>query len=128
VPRVTTVLLAEDQATVRLMITRVLERRECRVLVAKDGLEAVELYRRHMGEIDVVVLDVRMPRLEGPQALAQIRALSAPRVVPAILMSGFADSNDELDGLLKSGVRFVPKPLRAVELAALVCSLAANPE
>ncbi|HEX3769412.1 MAG TPA: response regulator [Polyangiaceae bacterium] len=121
----TTVLLAEDQATVRLMITRVLEKRECRVIVASDGVEAVELYREHMSEIDVIVLDIRMPRLEGPQALAQMRALGPP--VPAILMSGFADSNDELAALLASGVRFVPKPLRAVELAALVCSLAANP-
>jgi CheY-like chemotaxis protein len=104
------------------MITRVLEKKNCRVLVANDGIEAVALFREHMGEIDVIVLDVRMPRLEGPQALAQMRALGPTR--PAILMSGFADSNDELAALLETGVRFVPKPLRAVELAALVCSLA----
>jgi CheY-like chemotaxis protein len=92
------------------------------VLVAGDGRDAVALFRAHQADIDVVVLDVRMPNLGGVPALYQIRDLRPD--VPAILMSGFTHPDAELMALLERGVRFVPKPLRAATLAELVCEMA----
>ena len=114
----TTVLLAEDEELLRTMIVRVLGRHGLRVLAAVDGVQAVALFREHVEEIDIVVLDVRMPRLEGPQALAQIRVLRPG--IPAVLTSGFAHPNEYLAQLLRDGVHFLPKPLRVAALAKLI--------
>lgn len=119
----TMVLIGDDEAAIRTLITRVLEKRGLQVLLAADGLEAVALFRVHIEEISLVVLDVRMPNLPGSEALAQIRALRPS--VPAILMSGFtADHN--LADLIDGGVRFVPKPLRVNDFAAIVSDLLAS--
>jgi CheY-like chemotaxis protein len=121
----TTVLIGDDEVAIRILITRVLEKRGYQVLSAADGLEAVSLFRAYIDAISLVVLDVRMPNLPGPDALAQIRALRPS--IPAILMSGFtADHN--LADLIDHGVRFVPKPLRVNEFADVVTELlAASP-
>jgi CheY-like chemotaxis protein len=119
-----TVLVGDDEAAIRTLIARVLEKRGYHVLPAADGLEAVALFREHVETISLVVLDVRMPNLPGSEALAQIRALRPS--IPAILMSGFtADHN--LADLLDRGVRFVPKPLRVSELADVVAELLSAP-
>jgi CheY-like chemotaxis protein len=118
------VLVAEDEVVIQGLIVRVLEKRGYRVLMAADGLEAVDLFRARIDEISAVVLDVLMPKLPGPDALAQIRALRPS--VPAILMSGFtADHN--IAGLVDNGVVFVPKPLRVNEFADAIDELFATP-
>jgi CheY-like chemotaxis protein len=121
VERAKTVLLAEDDETIRAMVARQFERRGCRVLAVADGLEALALFRDHVDEVDLAVLDVRMPNLEGPQALLEMLALR-PRLA-AIVVSGFADSNADLGALLRGGVRFVPKPVRASQLVEVACEM-----
>ncbi len=119
---VTTVLLAEDQGIIRTMVAEALERHGYAVLSAEDGGEALALFRAQPAAIDVVVLDVRMPNLEGPPALCEMRAMRP--ALPAILMTGFTDSSEELTTLLRDGVRLVMKPFRMSALAALVVELA----
>ena len=60
------------------------------VIPAGDGLEAVELFRRHQGEIVCVLCDVNMPRLDGWQTLEALRQL-APGI-PVVLASGYSEA------------------------------------
>lgn len=81
-----TILLAEDDPALRRVLRRLLERVGYTVLEASDGLEAVSRFEAHRGQIDLVLLDVIMPGLNGRQALDRIRQLGPG--VPALFLSG----------------------------------------
>ncbi len=84
------ILLAEDDPHVREAMSGLLREAGYRVLVAHDGLEAVELFEAEKGSLDGVVLDVVMPRMGGREALEHIRA-RAPQI-PALLCTGYDPS------------------------------------
>lgn len=67
------ILFAEDEAQQLKYMRRLLEREGYRVLGAQDGVEAVELHRRHSNEIDLVVLDLRLPKLSGWDAFQEMK-------------------------------------------------------
>jgi DNA-binding response OmpR family regulator len=98
------ILFAEDEAHQLKYMRRVLEREGYRVLGAQDGVEAVELHRRHSTEIDLVVLDLRLPKLSGWDAFQemkreypQVKALVASAFVTPEVKS--AIDNGQLLGL-----------------------------
>ena len=67
------ILFAEDEAQQLKYMRRLLEREGYRVLGAQDGLEAVALHRRHSNDIELVVLDLRLPKLSGWDALQEMK-------------------------------------------------------
>ena len=67
------ILFVEDEAKQLKYMQRLLEAEGYRVLGAKDGLEAVTLYKRHSHEIDLVVLDLRLPKLNGWDAFQEMK-------------------------------------------------------
>ena len=81
-----------------------------RVLAAHDGREALELYEEHGKEIDLVLLDIDLPRLDGMSCLHSIRDRDGQQ--PVILTSGAA--KPELEG--ERNVTFLPKPYDASRL------------
>jgi two-component system, cell cycle sensor histidine kinase and response regulator CckA len=83
-----TILIAEDDPLVRAAVVHLLEYFGYNVLVAKDGVDAIEVYRRFEHDIDLLMLDITMPRLSGPKALEEIRKLNPH--VRAIFTSGYA--------------------------------------
>lgn len=85
-PRKCGVLVADDEPSIRQMLDMALQREGFAVWTAADGQEALELYRKHCETINVVMLDVLMPRMDGPQTLAAIRVLT-PRI-PCCFMTG----------------------------------------
>jgi CheY-like chemotaxis protein len=70
------ILLAEDEPALRGLLERVLRQSGFGVWAAGDGLEALDLYHQHGSAIGLVLLDVRMPRLDGPHALAALRQMA----------------------------------------------------
>jgi two-component system cell cycle sensor histidine kinase/response regulator CckA len=92
-PPSATVLMVDDEPLIRALGRAVLERAGYRVILAVDGQEAVELYRQARGTIDLVVLDLTMPRLSGAEALRQLTELDP--MVRVILSSGYSDSSEE---------------------------------
>jgi len=82
-----TVLVADDTDLMRIFLQRYLEMEGFSVLVAKDGLEAVEMFRKHRTQIRGVLLDINMPNLSGDEALILMRRMQPD--VPAILSSAF---------------------------------------
>jgi PAS domain S-box-containing protein len=103
-----TVLVAEDDPSVRALVKSVLERNGYRVLVAEDGLAALELARSEKGHIDLLLTDVVMPGMNG-RALRDALLGIYPGL-PVLFMSGY--TGDVLTGLgeLDRDVSLVPKP------------------
>jgi PAS domain S-box-containing protein len=110
-----TILLVDDEAMIRDLGRAVLERAGCRVLTAGDGIEAVEVFGREHASIDLVILDVTMPRMSGRDAYRHlVRIAPAARV---LFSTGYsADDIAELSG----AVGLLSKPYRPAELLAAV--------
>jgi two-component system, cell cycle sensor histidine kinase and response regulator CckA len=117
-----TLLYAEDQPLVRQLVERTLRRLGYTVLVAKDGLEATEIFAREAPRIALVILDAIMPVMGGRQAFAQMLALRPD--LRAVFVSGYAPEASGIGELVASArVAFVHKPFAAPELAARIREL-----
>jgi len=115
------VLLADDEEDVRGVVHAMLDTLGYEVIEARDGLEAVEIFRRRAAEIDLVILDLVMPHLTGEAALGQIRRI-AP-AVPAILVSGY-DESGRIREIVAAGFGgFLQKPFRRQDLGKKVREL-----
>ncbi len=113
-----TILVAEDEDAVRLLIRRVLERQGYTILLARDGEEALRLAHESATPPDVLLSDIVMPRLGGPELARRLRRdLPALRV---ILMSGYTDDAYVLHGAIDEHVVFLGKPFVPDELTRAV--------
>lgn len=101
---------------------RALERYGCEVLLADNGLSAVELFERRAREISAIVLHLAMPVMGGEEAYRRLKEIRPD--VPIILSSGFseADAKRRFQGRDLAG--FLQKPYRASSLAEKVKSVA----
>src|SRR5438445_2765496 len=112
-----TVLVAEDEEAVRLIIAKALEARGYRVLSARDGSEALELAAGH-GGIDLLVTDVAMPDMNGRQ-LSRCLTEARPNL-RTLYLSGYTDDAMLHPGVLQEGVAFLQKPFSLGALARKV--------
>jgi len=103
-----TVLLAEDNESVRHLAEQTLIAHGYRVLSACDGEEAVDIFRRHGKEIAIVVLDMVMPNMGGKQAYDEMIATNPG--LKAIFMSGYSPNAIHDSFVLHPGVTFLQKP------------------
>jgi two-component system, cell cycle sensor histidine kinase and response regulator CckA len=104
-----TVLIAEDDATVRTFLVGVLQRAGYLVIPAVDGREAVERFREAGGRVDLLVTDVVMPKKNGREVAEEIRRLS-PRV-GVVFMSGYTADIISRKVVMDDGIDFVMKPV-----------------
>lgn len=105
-----TVLLVDDEEIVRDVASEMLEILGFTVLTAKDGREAVETYRARGEEIRLVMLDLKMPRMGGEEAFAEIRKLNPDAVV--VLSSGYNEKEFDGNVIFKGLAGFIQKPYR----------------
>jgi two-component system cell cycle sensor histidine kinase/response regulator CckA len=118
------ILVAEDEDLVRAQTVRILERAGFEVLQATTGAEAVRIFREQRGRIDLVVLDVIMPELDGWRAFLQLAELRPN--VKALFTTGY--SADVLPKDLSGGrARLLTKPFKPPQLLAEVNRLLASP-
>ncbi len=113
-----TILLVEDEETVRRLVRRTLERYGYRVLEAHHGRAAIELHAREAGRIDMLLTDVKMPEMGGPEAAAEIRR-HAPSL-PVLFMSGYAEEAVRDDGVLLPESHFISKPFSPQRLVSTI--------
>jgi CheY-like chemotaxis protein len=102
-----TILLAEDEAFIRKLTSRILETNGYDVLVAADGTEALAIGKRNIGRIDLLLTDVIMPGLGGAELAVELRR-SRPDL-PILYMSGYAFEALDLEEL-GDGECYLPKP------------------
>jgi signal transduction histidine kinase/CheY-like chemotaxis protein len=111
------ILLAEDESVVRRSLVRILEREGFRVLVGHDGHDALDLALR-AERIDVVVSDVLMPNMNGPELVRRLR--EAGVTAPVLFISGYTRGELGARGVLGDDVDFLQKPCSAAELVQAV--------
>jgi two-component system cell cycle sensor histidine kinase/response regulator CckA len=103
-----TILLAEDHEGLRQSAKEMLEALGYRVILASDGLEAVRLFKVNPDRIDLIVLDVVMPGLSGPDAYQQMSAIQPE--LKAIFTTGYTSEAASLASMLEKGASFLQKP------------------
>ncbi len=113
-----TILLVEDEDSVRVFGARALRGKGYTVLEADSGEAALEVLKSHDGAIDLLITDVVMPQMDGPRLVEEVRAMRPSLKV--IFISGYAEESfaEKLDGA--EDVDFLPKPFSLTQLAAKV--------
>ena len=113
-----TILLVEDEESLRRLTLAMLERHGYRVFTAKGGHEAVALCRAAHGAIDLVLSDMVMPHMSGDQLAIELRRLYPGMKI--LFMSGYSEHAAVSQALLSPGVPFVSKPFTSGELLGKV--------
>ena len=105
-----TIMLVDDQDAIWDFMIEALQTLGYTVILAENGLDAVEIYKNNPGKIDCVILDMIMPKLGGHSTFYQLKAFDPN--VKVILSSGYV-SEEEVNDILKEGAKaFIPKPHR----------------
>ncbi len=112
------VLIAEDEAAIREFVVINLRRGGYEVLEAEDGARAIELYDMCGGDIDVAVLDVMMPNVDGLEVCKYLRGRS--NNIGIIMLTAKTQEMDKITGLMMGADDYVTKPFSPTELVARV--------
>ena len=112
------VLIVDDDETVRRVTARALQASGLTVLTAEDGRAGVDVFRQHREDIDLVMLDLTMPNMNGEEALREIRRVN-PNVA-VIIMSGYNESETAERFMGRNVNGFLQKPYETENLRKLV--------
>ncbi|MFP4004976.1 MAG: response regulator, partial [Alphaproteobacteria bacterium] len=123
-----TILLVEDEDTVRTFAARALKSRGYEVLEAPNGEDALEVMEGREDGIDLLVTDVVMPVMDGPALVKKIREKDGD--LPIVYMSGYAETGFRKDMESSEDMHFLPKPFTLKQLLSAVkeAASAARPE
>jgi two-component system, cell cycle sensor histidine kinase and response regulator CckA len=122
-PEQTTVLLIDDEQSVRSIVLKILRRAKYNVIEAENGDAALKAAADHDGKIDIVVTDMYMPGMRGPEV---VDALSKVRPgLRALFMSGYADQDART--AVPEGANFLHKPFSGQDLTGAVEAVLKGP-
>jgi excisionase family DNA binding protein len=110
------ILVVDDDASVRDAFEAALRARDCEVVLAKDGAEAVQAVRR--SRFDLIFLDVLLPRIRGSTVLRSIKARDRATVV--VLITGFPDHDETLAALRYGPAMLLRKPIKLADVEAVL--------
>jgi two-component system alkaline phosphatase synthesis response regulator PhoP len=121
------ILVADDEPHIGRIIKMKLEQGPFRVTLAYDGQEALDIVNN--GEqIDLVLLDLMMPRLSGLDVLKRIREQEKFKALPCIILTAGGEAKHERDALELGATQFLTKPFSPKKLYALVARLTGAPD
>lgn len=112
------VLIAEDESAIRDFIVINLKRGGYEVIEAEDGARALELYDAYDGDIDVALLDVMMPNVDGLEVCKTLR--TSNNNIGIIMLTAKTQEMDKITGLMMGADDYVTKPFSPTELVARV--------
>ena len=113
-----TILLVEDEEIILTMARLMLEQLEYSVIPFARPSEAIEAARKHQGEIHLMLSDVVMPEMNGPDLAEKIRSLHPG--IKCLFMSGYTDDIIACRGVLEEGVNFIQKPFSMEGMAVKI--------
>jgi type II secretory ATPase GspE/PulE/Tfp pilus assembly ATPase PilB-like protein len=116
-----TVLLVEDEDSLRHVLRDLLEREGYSVIEAQDGVQALDEIDRHAP--DALVLDLNLPRLDGYQVLSHIRARPGTSALPVLVLTAKGDEDSEVKVFENGANDFITKPFRPRALSARLKAL-----
>ncbi len=104
-----TVLLAEDNEMVRTLTCEILKRQGYTVVEARHGADALDIARRYHGPIHLLLTDVVMPEMSGPELVSRLGPIRPQMKI--VYMSGYTADAIDHQGMLDHGIEFLPKPV-----------------
>lgn len=112
------ILVVEDETVIREGISEFLRSQEYEVLEAKDGLEGLECFRA--GQPDLVILDIMMPRMDGLEALRELRKTSC---IPVLMLTAMTDEKTQVKSFDALADDYISKPFSLIILKKRVEAL-----
>lgn len=102
------ILVVDDEIRMRKLIKDFLKQKDFEILEASDGEEALNLYNNQKNNIDLIILDVMMPKLDGWSVLRQIRQEN--KQIPVVMLTARSEEQDELFGFELGVDEYITKP------------------
>lgn len=112
-----TALIVDDEFRIRKLVKDFLSQKGYKIIEASDGEEALKIYEENQNKINIILLDVMMPKLDGWSVLRQIRQISK---VPIIMLTARGEEQDELFGFELGVDEYISKPFSPKILVARV--------
>ncbi len=109
-----TIMVVEDDLATRTVIKRILQDRGYTILDAKDGIEALHIFKNYEKSIHLILTDVIMPGLSGRELYEQIRSFNSKARV--LFISGYTDDAIVQHGVLENGIAFLQKPISPIDI------------
>ena len=116
-----TVLVVDDESRMRKLVKDFLAKKEFNIIEAEDGEKALKIYKEQKNKIDLILLDVMLPKLDGWSVLRQIRQEN--KKLPIIMLTARAEEQDELFGFELGVDEYISKPFSPKILVARVEAL-----
>ena len=113
-----TILVVDDESRMRKLIKDFLIQKNYNILEAEDGEKALSIYQQNKEKINLILLDVMMPKLDGWSVLRQIRQDN--KTIPIVMLTARAEENDELFGFELGVDEYITKPFSPKILVARV--------
>jgi two-component system alkaline phosphatase synthesis response regulator PhoP len=126
-PRLSHILVADDEPHIGRIIKMKLEQGPFRVTLAYDGQEALD-FVNDGEQLDLVLLDLMMPKLSGLDVLKRIREQERFKSLPCIILTAGGEAKHERDALELGATQFLTKPFSPKKLYALVARLTGEPD
>jgi len=112
-----TILIAEDEAVSRFLFEKALKKTKANLFFVKNGVEAVEMVKENT-EIDAVIMDIRLPLMDGLEATAKIKELIPE--MPVIIQSAYAMQSTREEAIESGCDDFITKPIKVETLLAIL--------
>jgi len=118
------ILIAEDERDIRELIVFTLEFGGFSVVAAKDGQEAVE--KAQQDDFDLIMMDVRMPRMTGYEACAELKKIDKVKDIPVVFLSAKGQQAEVETGLEAGAEQYILKPFAPDQLTKQVTEILAR--
>ncbi len=109
-----TVLVVDDEYNIRSMMKEIMEMSGLKVFTAGNGRDGLDVYQRHKKDIDLIIMDIVMPIMDGRAAFNEIRKINPNQKV--FIISGYSQREDLEDMLEKGAIGFMRKPFQVKEI------------
>ena len=120
-----TALVVDDSITMRRVTQRLLERRGAKVLSARDGLDAITVLQEH--EVDIILLDIEMPRMDGYQFATHVRNDPKLKELPIVMITSRSGEKHRAKAIEIGVNDYLSKPYQESQLVAAIEALLGRP-
>lgn len=115
-----TVLIIDDDKALRHLVAEVLELLELTILEAHDGADGFSVLDRVAGEVDLILLDVFMPQMDGMEFLKKIKAHDKYNHIPVVMLTAAVDKAKMLEAIRGGAKHYLTKPFNSEDLLTRV--------